>query len=147
MGKPYLYLDTFASVRVASDAALASATRAYIADEDFILVVSAMNLMELVSWPKRWTEVVSFVSSVPFCIAQNTDKIVASEVAIYPNELISLPVGFCSSDYSFSTDQLREALSFHLKGRVADFARGFRNSNEEALRAILSKRKSFLPQG
>src|SRR3954453_18125322 len=110
MENRYLYLDTFASVRVASDAALASAAKAYIADENFMLVHSTMNLMELFSWPKRWPEVVSFVSSVPFCIAQNTDKITACEIASYPDELTSLPVGFCSSDHSFSADELREAI-------------------------------------
>jgi hypothetical protein len=146
MEKRYLYLDTFASVRVASDATLASAAKAYIVDENLTLAHSAMILMELFSWPKRWPEVVSFVSSVPFCIAQNTDKITAQEIATYPNELTSLPVGFCSSDYSFSTDELREAISFHLKGKIAEFARDYRNSNEETLQTILSKRSSFLPE-
>lgn len=113
--------------------------------EDLILVVGAINLMELVSWPKRWSEVLSFVSSVPFCIAQNADRIVAKEIESYPNELSSLPVGFCSSDYSFSADELRDALSLHLEGKVTDFARDFRNSNEETFRTILNKKESFLP--
>src|SRR5436305_1428432 len=146
MEKQYLYLDTFASVRVASDAALASAAKAYILSENFVLVQSTMNLMELFSWPKRWSEVVSFVSSVPFCVAQNTDKITAREVASYPDELASLPVGFCSLDYSFSADELREAISLHLQGKIADFAENFKDSTTDALQSILSKRESFLPE-
>lgn len=59
MEKRFLYLDTFAIVRVASNAALAAATRTYIEDEGFVLVVGVVNLMELVSWKKRWSEVVS----------------------------------------------------------------------------------------
>jgi hypothetical protein len=86
------------------------------------------------------------VSSVPFCIAQNTDKITALEVASYPNELTALPVGFCSLDYSFSADELKQAIAFHLNGKIAGFAREFRESNEETLRAILNKRESFLPE-
>src|SRR5688500_12695507 len=105
--KRLLYLDTFATVRVVSDAALAAATRAYIAAEGYILAVGTMNLMELVSWPKRWSEVSAFVSSVPFCIAQNADEIAAKEIAAYPNELASLPIGFSSSDHSFSAAELR----------------------------------------
>jgi hypothetical protein len=146
MGKRYLYLDTFASVRVASDTALASSARAYIVDEKFTLVHSTMNLIEISSWQKRWPEVVSFVSFVPFCIAQNTDKITAREVASYPDELTSLPVEFCSSDYSFSADELKEAILFHLKGKIAGFARDYRNSNGETLQAILNKKESFLPE-
>lgn len=146
MGNRYLYLDTFASVRVASDATLASAAKAYIANENFVLVHSTTNLIELFSWPKRWSEVVSFISSVPFCIAQNTDKITAQEVASYPDELTDLPVGFCSLDYSFSTDELIEAISLHIKGKIADFARDFRSSNTGALQSILSKRGSFSPE-
>jgi hypothetical protein len=145
MGR-YLYLDTFAAVRVASDAAFASAARAYILSENFVLVQSTMNLVEIFSWPQRWPDVVSFVSSVPFCIAQNTDKITACEIASYPDELTSLPVGFCSSDHSFSADELVEAIYFHLKGKIADFARDYRSENEEALQAILSQRESFLPE-
>jgi hypothetical protein len=146
MEKRYLYLDTFATVRVASDAAFASAARAYILREKFVLVQSTMNLTELFSWPKRWHEVVSFVSSVPFCIAQNTDKITDCEIARYPDELTSLSVGFCSSDHSFSADELREAITFHLEGKIADFARDYRSENEEALQAILSRRGTFLPE-
>jgi hypothetical protein len=146
MEKRFLYLDTFAIVRVASNSALAAATRTYIEDEGFVLVVGVMNLMELVSWKKRWSEVVSFVSSVPFGIARNSDEIVAKEVASYPNELASLPVGFFSSDHSFSADELGNALSLHLRGKIAEFARGFRNSTDETLRTILNKRESFLPE-
>jgi len=146
MGKRYLYLDTFASVRVASDAALASAARAYIMEENFELVHSTMNLMELSSWPKRWPEVVSFLCSVPFCIARNTENITALEVACYPNELTALPIGFCSSDHSFSADELRDAIYLHLKGKIANFTREYRGSNKETLQSILSKKKSFLPE-
>jgi hypothetical protein len=144
--KQILYLDTFASVRVASDAALAAATRTYIADKGYTLAVGTMNLMELVSWPKRWSEVLSFVSSVPFCIAQNSDEIAAKEVAAYPNELASLPVGFSSSDHSFSATELRDALSFHLEGKIADFAGKYRNNTEDTLKTILAKRESFQPE-
>lgn len=145
MGKSFLYLDTFALVRVASDAALASSARNYFATNDFFLTISAMNLMELVSWPKRWSEVVSFVSSVPFCVAQNVDEIAAAEVACYPNELASLPLGFCSLDHSFSADALSNALALHLQGKVSEFARVYRAGYREVLEVILEKRKSFPP--
>jgi hypothetical protein len=146
MEKRYIYLDTFACVRVAADPALASAARAYIVGEGFVLVVGAMNLMELVGWPKRWSEVVSFVSSVPFAIAHNPDKIAAREIDSYPGELSSLPIGFSSGDHSFPADEISTALSLHLRGKVADFEREFRSSNEEALRVIVRKRDSFLPE-
>ena len=146
MEQRYIYLDTSASVRLASDAALTLAAKAYIVGEGLVLVVGAMNLMELVSWPKRWSEVVSFVSSVPFCIAQNADRIAAREIESYPNELTALPVGYCSSDHSFSVDDLRGALSLHLQGKIADSEREFRTHNEETLRTIVSKRETFLPE-
>lgn len=146
MESRFLYLDTFASVRVASDPALAAATRAYIMSEGFRLVVGVVNLIELVSWPKRWSDLLSFVSSVPFCIAQNPEEVAALEIASYPRELTVLPVGFCSSDHSFSVDELRDALSIHLEGKVTDFASRFRNLSQDVFQSILSRRNSFPPE-
>lgn len=146
MQRRFLYLDTFASVRVATDPALAVATRACLVREGFSLVVGVMNLMELVSWPKRWAELLSFVSSVPLCIAQNPEEIAATEVANYPSEITTLPVSFCSSDHTFSADELRDALSTHLEGKVTDFASRFRSLNQEIFQSILSNRISFPPE-
>ncbi len=146
MKKRFLYLDTFALVRVSSDAAFAESTKAYIAKEGFLLTVSAMNFIELVSWPKRWAEVVSFVASVPFCIALNPDEIAAKEVACYPNELASLPVGFFSSDYSYSAEVLNNALALNLEGKVVEFAREYRDNYRAALQVVVKKRESFLPE-
>jgi hypothetical protein len=146
MEKRYLYLDTFALVKVASDVALSSATKAYIENNGLTFVHGAMNLMEVVSWKRRWSEVIEFISSVPFCVAENTDRITAREVECYPDELTSLPVGFCSSDYAFSTDELRDALSLHLRGKVADFARDFRNKNEAIFQSVVGKVPSFTPE-
>lgn len=67
-------------------------------------------------------------------------------MASYPNGLASLPVGFFSSDHSFSADELEDALSLHLRGEIAELARRFRNSTDETLRTILNKRESFLPE-
>jgi hypothetical protein len=145
MGKRFLYLDTFATVRVVSDPALAAATRTYIAAEGFTLVVGPQNLIEFVSWPKRWPEVMSFVSSVRFCVAQSPDEIVAKEICSYPDELASLPVLFCSVDLAASADEIRDALS-NLNRKVADAERTFRNLAKDTLQIVVNKRKSFLPE-
>lgn len=142
----FLYLDTFASVQIASDSELAAQTKNYIANEGFTLVVGVMNLIELFSWSKRWPEFVSFVSSVPFCIVQNLEEVAAAEIASYPNELTCLPVGFSSAEHSFSEDELRDALSIHLKGKVSGFSRNFRGINKETFQSVLDNRILFPPE-
>jgi hypothetical protein len=147
MIKRYLYLDTFALVKVASDVTLSSATKAYIENNGLDPCAWRHEPHgRVVSWRKRWSEVVEFISSVPFCVAKNTDRITEREVECYPKELTSLPVGFCSSDHAFSVDELKDALSLHLRGKVADFARDFRNNNESVFRTVVGKVPSFLPE-
>ena len=145
MRKRFLYLDTFATVRTAADVALAAAIRDHIASEGFVLVVGTQNLREFVSWPKRWAEVTSFVSSVPFCVAQNPEEIIAQEVASYPNELASLPLLFSSSDYSSSDGEMADLL-FRLKEGLAKADRRFRAHVKEVFEAVLAKRQQFLPE-
>jgi hypothetical protein len=115
---------TFALTKISTDPALRAATIKYIHANSYILIVSIMNLMELYTWTRRWSEVADFISSVPFCIAENPEQILTLEVEHYPNP-IELPVTFCSSDHSFSNAELKEATEINLKTKVALFEMAF----------------------
>jgi hypothetical protein len=89
--------------------------------------------------------VADFIASVPFCIAQNSDRVADAEVASYPGE-ISLPAAFRSSDHAFSRCDLREALEENLRFRIGQFREGFRGACDNALRAIVADRGSSPPE-
>lgn len=91
-----LYLDTFALIKISADLSFMSAVVKHINTNSYVLIVGIMNLMEIYTWQKCWSEVSELISSVPFCIAQNPEKIMTLEIQNYPNK-IDLPVAFCSS--------------------------------------------------
>jgi hypothetical protein len=139
-----IYLDTFALTGISTDPALLAATVKYIHANSYVLIVGIMNLMELYTWPKRWPEVSDFISSVPFCIAENPEKILALEVEQYP-DVINLPVAFCSSEHSFSKTEIKEAIEINLKTKVALFEKKYRGQYQDILEEILSDRKRYRP--
>lgn len=141
-----LYLDTFATVRVASDPVSAASARDYIKFAGFELVIGAVNLLEIFAWPKRWSEALDFISSVPFSIAQNPEEVVAVEVANYPNPVRDLPVAFRSLDYSFSPVEVREALEVNLMSKIATCSVSFRGLYKQIWKGILTNRSSFPPE-
>jgi hypothetical protein len=141
-----LYLDTFATVRVASDPEKAASARDYIKSAGFELVVGAINLLEIFAWPKRRSEVLDFLSSVPFSIAQNPEDVAATEVACYPNPVNELPVAFRSLDHLSSQAELREALEVNLMGKIAAYRRNFEGVYDLVWKDILARRASFLPE-
>ena len=139
-----VYLDTFALVKISTDPALRAAIVKYIHANSYVLIVGIMNLMELYTWPKRWSQVSDFISSVPFCIAENPEKILALEVKHYPSQ-IELPVAFCSTEHSFSNVELREAIETNLKTKVALFEKEYRDQHKDILNGILSNRDKHPP--
>jgi hypothetical protein len=139
-----LYLDTFAIVRVASDPERAASARDYIKSAGFELVVGTINLLEIFAWPKRRSEVLDFLSSVPVSIAQNPEDVAATEVACYPNPVNKLPVAFRSLDYLSSQAELRKALEDNLMGKIAAYRRNFEGVYELVWKDILARRTSFL---
>ena len=144
MGTKKVYLDTFALVKVGADASLRQAARRYFEDDERELVVGALNLVEVYPHQRRWSEVANFISSVPFCIAQNPDQVADAEVARYP-EATTLPVVFRSSDHRFSSAELGDAIVGNMRLKIASFNRNFRDQYEETLQALLEDRNSFPP--
>jgi hypothetical protein len=144
MSNKTIYLDTFALTKISTDASLRAATVKSIHANSYILIVGIMNLMELYTWPKRSSDVSDFISSVPFCIAENPEKILALEVQNYPNP-IDLPIAFCSSEHSFSNAELKEAIEINLKTKVALFEKKYRDQYKDILNAILSEREKYPP--
>src|SRR4030095_12095377 len=139
-----VYLDTFAFVKIAADASKAEAARRYLEEGGWELVVGALNLLEIYSWPSCWSSVAAFISSVPFCIAQNSDEVADAEVARYPDR-ITLPTSFRSSDSTFSGADLGKVLEEILRVKIALFNRGFKGRYQEVLRSIVAERDSFPP--
>jgi len=139
-----IYLDTFALVKISADPSLMSIVVKHINTSSYTLVVGIMNLMEIYTWPKRWSEVSEFISSVPFCIAENPEKIVALEIQNYPNK-IRLPVAFCSSEHSFSRAELKDAIELNLKEKIASFEKKYRDQYKNILDSILSERDDSPP--
>ena len=139
-----IYLDTFALVKISTDPILMSASAEYIRANSYTLIIGIMNLMEIYGWRKRWPQVSEFISSVPFCIAENPEKITAREIENYPNK-IDLPVAFCSSDYAFSQLELQNAIELNLEEKIASFEKKYRAQYKETLDSILSGRDDNLP--
>ncbi len=141
-----LYLDTFATVKVASDPLLATLARNYINVVGFELFVGVVNLLEIFSWPRRWPEVLNFLSSVPFSIASSPEDVTSAEVLRYPDPILESPVAFRSTDHSLSQMELREVLAAMLKGEVARYHKDwFKGAYGPILKSILDKRSSYLP--
>lgn len=145
MATKKIYLDTFALVKIGADASMAEATQKYFFEDDWELVVGTLNLQEIYSWPSCWPSVAAFISSVPFCIAQNADRVADAEVASYP-DAITLPIGFRSLDHGFSREELRGAIEHNMVTKIASFNSGFKASYEQALQALIEDRDSFPPE-
>src|SRR5689334_170037 len=115
-----IFLDSFTFIRLAEDPEFSSATKDFILSGKYTLIIGVMNLIEIYKWKKYWSQVSEFIASVPFCIAQNPDRIADAEVESYPDK-ISLPTGFCSSDFSYSKAELINAIEVNLVQKIAAF--------------------------
>lgn len=140
-----LFLDSFALVNVVADPAFAAAARNFVISRGYTLIIGVMNLVEIYRWKKRWSEVADLISSLPFDIAQNPDQIADEEARNYPNDIV-LPVGFRSSDYSYSSAELKNALEVNLRDRISSFDQGYRKEQRSILEAILNNRSTFPPE-
>ncbi|SRR5258708_17850902 len=140
-----LFLDTFALGKVARDTTLSQAVRKFILGNDYTLVISTLNLIEIYPVQSLWPPVAEFVASVPFCIARNSDKILAVEMLNYPNK-IELPTGFCSRDYAMSKLELKNAIETNLKGKISDFDSSWRKEKLGIWQALIENKKTFPPE-
>ena len=145
MNNKTIFLDHFALVRVTSDQLFAAIVKEFVISNEYTLIIGVMNLIELYRWKKRWSEVIDLIASMPFCIAQNPEEITDSEIRNYPKE-ISLPTGFCSSDYTYSYTDLKGAIEINLRGKIASFDRRYRDEQQNILEDILNNRNSFPPE-
>src|SRR5262245_15325854 len=98
MDRKYIFLDSFIFMEIGRDNKLRDAIKSYILSNHLTLVIGVMNLIEVYKWKRYWSEVSDLISSVPFCIAENAERIADFEVSNYPNR-IELPTSFCSSDF------------------------------------------------
>jgi hypothetical protein len=121
------------------------AVKKFITDENYVLVVGVMNLIEFYRWKKRWNEIADFISSVPFCIAPNSDQLTDAEIRSYPESIV-LPIAFCSLDYSYTTTQLKEAIEINLRGKISEFDQRYRKEQSDILQSILDNRLTFPPE-
>ncbi len=103
-----------------------------------------MNLIEIFKRKERWHEVCEFLASGHFCIARNPDAILDEEVRCYPNK-IALPVGFRSSEYSYSRDDLVAGLEENLRKKIPSWERDYRKIQHPTWKVLLENRDKDLP--
>ncbi|HVO43829.1 MAG TPA: hypothetical protein VMT34_14460, partial [Aggregatilineales bacterium] len=109
-------------------------------------IVSTLNLIEIYPVRNSWTPVADFISSLPFCIAQTTDRILAVEMANYPNE-VELPVSFRSWDYEWTPEiQPKHGLEANMQGKIAGFAREWQREEVESWQALIDNKRTFPPE-
>ncbi len=140
-----LFLDSFVFIHIAEDNQLATDIMSYIKSNKYTLVIGVMNLIELYKWKKCWEKVSEFISCVPFCIAQNPELIVATEVSKYPNN-IELPTNFCSLDHSFSQSELKKAIEVNIRTKISFFENKYRSYYNDVFEDIIKKWSSFPPE-
>ncbi len=145
MNRKTLFLDTFAIARVVADPSFATLVKQFVDSESYALIIGVMNLIEVYRWKKRWSEICEFISSVPFCIATNPEELTDVEASKYPDE-ITLPVGFCSLDHSYTSTELKEAIQVNLRDKISVFDRRYRKEQGDILQSILNNRNSFPPE-
>lgn len=136
-----IFLDSFVYAHIARDAAFADEVRLSILERNQTLVVSTVNLIEILPNKKRLDAIQDFIVSVPFAIAYNVDEIVELEVTRYP-EPVSLPFRFDSTQSSFKKEVLRDALEENLIGKVASFRKTFEPAMQQAFQTLISRRDS-----
>src|SRR5436190_772174 len=121
-----IFLDASVLVRVSKDSSLTNILINYVNKHGYTILIGTMTLVELYRRPgQQWGDIAEFLSSVPFCIATNSDRILDAEVSSYPND-IKLPLNFCSSDYGFSKSEIKNAIEINMKGKIAQFDTGYR---------------------
>lgn len=143
--RPTLFLDTLALVRIAANPIHSAQVIAYINEQGKLLVVSIWNLIELYQHQRRWTEVIQLITSVPFCLAQNPDQILDSEVRSYPVKT-ALPTGFCSYEHQFSQVELAQAIEANLQDKISRYDTSYRREYMNILDAMITNRTTFLPE-
>ena len=136
-----LYLDSFVYAHIAKEPSLSHDVRETILREGFTLVVSTINLIEFLPNRKRLDAITDFISSVPFAIAGNLDRLVDEEVRSYPSPA-SIPFGFISRQESFSAEELKEAIQDNLVRKIQSFRDGFVTTAEKTFEEVLRTRDS-----
>jgi hypothetical protein len=145
MSNKYLFLDSFVFIRIAEGARFAHEVQDYVLANNYTLVIGVMNLIEVYKWKKYWEPVTDFISSVPFCIAENPEQLATFEVSNYPNT-VELPTGFCSSEFSFSQVELKNAIQINLHKKISAFESHYRSYYRNVWKAIINNRSSFPPE-
>lgn len=139
-----IFLDTLVLLELAKYPDWAESVRKFIEQNNYILVVGVMHLIEAYKWKRYWSEIANFISSVPFVISENPEKITKTEVANYPDE-ITLPVAFDPTHYPYSKDELKQAIEINLKGKVSHLEKNYRNEYRSIWQSMLDNRKTYLP--
>lgn len=143
--RPTLFLDTLALVRIAANPTHSAQVTSYINEQGKLLVVSIWNLIELYQHQRRWTEVIQFIISVPFCLAQNPEQILDSEVQSYPVKSV-LPMGFCSYEHEFPEVELAQAIEANLRDKLSKYDISYRREYMSVLDAMINNRTTFPPE-
>jgi hypothetical protein len=143
--RPTLFLDTLALVRIAANPIHSAQVTSHINEQGKLLIVSVWNLIELYQHQRRWTEVIQFITSVPFCLAQNPEQILDSEVQSYPVKAI-LPTGFCSYEHEFSAGDLAQAIETNLQDKISRYDTSYRREYMSVLDAMITNRATFPPE-
>lgn len=136
-----IYLDSFVYSHIAKDKSFAENVRRFITQEDFTLVCSGINFIEIYPNKKRWIDICEFIGSVSFAIAANPDEIAAQEVRSYPAS-VNLPVWFVSKDTEFTKAELSEAIQTNLESKIKSFQKRFQRESEKAFKELIKKRDS-----
>ena len=142
--KRTIFLDTNVLLELGKFPDWAKTVRNFIEQNNFVLVIGVMHLIEIYKWKRYWSIITSFISSVPFVIYKNPERITEEEVANYPNET-SLPVAFDSTQQGYSEDELKQAIEFNLKRKVSAFEKSYRDKYQSIWQAMLNNRKTYLP--
>src|SRR4051794_21275009 len=95
-----IFLDSHALIRIIEDPTISADVQGFFSRGNYTLIINVVNLIEIYRHQiQRWKNIGGFLSSVPFCLAHNTERILDKEVEAYPNP-IALPVSFSSLNVS-----------------------------------------------
>lgn len=139
-----LFLDTHVLFYVACDSERAEAVHHFLLAGDYTLVTNSAVLTEAYPNNRRWESIAEFLSSSPFCITENVEKVTDREVATYPGPT-SLHMPFRSTGTRYTASELKEAILTNLGGKVAGFHATYREEGPLVFSAFRQTKQSFLP--
>jgi hypothetical protein len=140
----FIFIDTFAMAKIAADKELFKRVRDYLFSNELTLVINIYLLIEIYQHEIAWDEILEFISSVPFVIAKNIDKVQDEEVSSYPNK-ITLPYSLCSDEISERIEIIKAAFIYNFIEKISLYAKSSKEQAKEILANHVRERQNVPP--